>query len=243
MAQQGRLPEEENKKQDQSQEQAKQSARDERANKGDENRTNRTESEQKPRERVQRVGTEDKDGVYKHEGVGAVSREDMKVHAAVAKENQKSREQGEKESLDTSPEARDKMLEMGAKNKRDSGNYSSAEMGDEIAKQLDEQPLRRVVDQSNQAEMHGHSASAPVVEYGFTTKLVKKMPESDVKVRVTGGFGQLYDEWYKKLSSSEQEAFGYDPEAGIIAFRKHLTTYDENELRGKLITLREENKK
>lgn len=235
MANQGRQPEEENKTQDVSTSEAKQSARDERAARGDQNRTNRSESEGK-RARTQKVGQSDSSGVYKHEGVGAVTQENMRTEATVRQSNEEDAKKAEKDQLDTSSAARDKALEFGAKNKRTAGNYASTEAGEEIVKALEEEPLRRVVDQSNQAERHGSSASAPVVEYAFTTRLVKKNTESDVKATVVDGFGRLYDEWEKGLSSSEREAFAYDPYAGVVSFRKHLSTLDENDLRGRLVS-------
>lgn len=67
--------------------------------------------------KVKEVGSLDVDKVYKHEGLGAVSREDMKVQAIIGAENEKSRRIAEKEGLDTSPEAAHNIVAQGAKNK------------------------------------------------------------------------------------------------------------------------------
>jgi len=111
----------------------------------------------------------------------------------------------------------------------------SDEVGHQVAQDLEDMPLRRIVDHTNQAEMHGTAAGSPTMEYVLTNKMVKKLPKEEVKKRFTEGFAQIYDEWDAQLSSSEREAFAYDPTAGALSFRKFLNRLDEGQFRAKLL--------
>ena len=157
----------------------------------------------------------------------------VKSEAQAHEENRSQVKEMVEQNLDTTPDAaeasRQESRERVASERKAEGRFTQVGEGggEEMAKKV-VTPEDRIVDQTNQREQQGYSASDPSVVYAYTTREAGETAYSGKKLNQAGT--SLMNQFLKGLSSSERDIYERNPGAALRGFRGWLEGLTDTQL-------------